>query len=309
MSEITNTPQTFVEYSPRTWVNGESITADKLNNIEQGIVRLSNQIKDALSIDIDDSSSSASQETELAAASSLAEKIVSVAEGLDGTFLKTTDADDTYLYKNNPTADDDEMRTMTGNLIISKTTPKISFRKANSLEEVGAIQHKVVSDENRMIISQRVDESAGDESYALPAPSEQISDASYEILTTKNYAITTLDASDFVFNITSGGVTINNINAHRWGPFISLSFYATNSGSSAITTETTITGTVTLASGGHGGLPISVTRCAAYANTAFSGIAMMGNGSSNNFGIKIISGSWAANASILFNFTYMTNSI
>ena len=301
MSEITNTPETFVEYQPKTWVNGESITAEKLNRIETGLAHLSTQISDALSVDIDDGTSS-SQETNLSTASSLAEKIASVANGLDDTFLKTATAQEEFLNKSNSAVADEDTRTMVGNLIISKTQPSIYFRKENSLETVGSIYSVVDSNsKNRMAILQRLDGEQA-EGYFLPVPTAHDSWTTYEILTTKTHPSTpqTIDASNFVFNNLTNGVTISNITAHKWGPFISLTFTATNSSNSAIASSS---GTLTSSY-----LPISNVRTSAYASASgFSAIAMAGNVNSGNFGIKVIQGSWGASATITFNFTYMTS--
>ena len=199
MSETTSAPETFVEYQPKTWVNGESITAEKLNRIETGLAHLSTQISDALSVDIDDGTSS-SQETNLSAASSLAEKIASVANGLDDTFLKTATAQEEFLNKSNSAVADEDTRTMVGNLIISKTTPAVQFRKENSLETVGSIYSVVDSNlKNRMAISQKLDESAGAEGYFLPVPTAHDAWTTYEILTTKTQP-QALATSNFSFS-------------------------------------------------------------------------------------------------------------
>lgn len=303
MSEITSAPETFVEYQPKTWINGESITAEKLNRIETGLAHLSTQISDALSVDIDDGTSS-SQETNLSAASSLAEKIASVANGLDDTFLKTATAQEEFLNKSNSAVADEDTRTMVGDLIISKTQPSIYFRKENSLETVGSIYSVVDSNsKNRIAISQRLDGSAGAEGYFLPVPTAHDSWTTYEILTTKTQP-QALNYSNFSLSSLTSNITTTINSLYKWGPFVYLDITFTNNTGSAITSFSAATGTTS----SNSLKPLGRVTGAAF-NTSGTSIAVLGltNAASSNLLIRLLGGSWPNGGTLRFSLYFFAN--
>ncbi len=302
MSEITSAPETFVEYQPKTWVNGESITAEKLNRIETGLAHLSTQISDALSVDIDDGTSS-SQETNLSAASSLAEKIASVANGLDDTFLKTAAAQEEFLNKSNSAVADEDTRTMVGNLIISKTTPAVQFRKADSLETVGSIYSVVDSNsKNRMVILQRLDGEQA-EGYFLPVPSAHDSWTSYEILTTKTQP-QTLNHSNFSFSSLTPNITTTINSLYKWGPFVYLDISFTNNTNAAITDFSAATGTTS----SNSLKPLGRVTGAAF-NTTGACIAVLAltNAASSNLLIRLLGGNWPKGGALRFSLYFFAD--
>ena len=148
-------------YSPHTWEDGEKIIADNLNHIETGINDLSS---DYLGFKNNLQEQVTSMVTEAAA---------DVSEILDSGTLKKSGTE--------------SARTMEGDLFITKTAPGLYFKKTSAGDVVGGIYHTVDNNsQNRLVLLQRVDESAYAEGFFLPIPSTNEQFASYQLLTTKN---------------------------------------------------------------------------------------------------------------------------